>query len=325
MPERRFDHIGELEQLGLTPPDEPTMQYLWQIVDEGVLGASRHVQLANQLILHLLDSGGDGVRRARLVADFISRTRGHDTPVIGNSLNILLAGLDDIPADRQAETLRTLVANWDQAAAARKKSLVETAVRHLSGVRGIMAFDYSSTVSAIVIALAERRSDVRIVVPESRAIAGGARYLEEFLPQGLNVDFIPDAAIEYGLTRCDAALFGVETLRADGSFLNTIGSRMIARLAAMMNVEIYGATDLMKLDPRSYGGHWPTPALRSYDTILKGSLSMDGLERANTTAPELEIVPAELTTALFTEHGVVPPSAIWSLGRQTFGIGETLR
>lgn len=325
MPGRRFDHVGELELLGLTPPDDTTMHFLWQIVDEGVLGASRHVQLANQLILHLIDSSDDGVQRARLVADFISRTRGHDTPVIGNSLNILLAGLDGVAADRQAETLRTLVTNWDQAAATRKKSLVEMAVRHLADVRGIMAFDYSSTVSAIVIALVERRSDVRIVVPESRAIAGGARYLEEFLPRGLHVDFIPDAAIEHGLTQCDAALFGVETLRADGSFLNTIGSRMIARLAAAMNVEIYGATDLMKLDQRSYAGHRPTPALRSYDTILKGSLAMDGLDRATTTAPELEVVPANLTTALFTEYGVVPPSAIWALGRQTFGIGENAR
>lgn len=322
MPERRFEHIGEVEALGLGQPDEATMHFLWQIVDEGVLGASRHVQLGNQLILHLVDSGPDGVRRARLAAAFIARTRGHDTPVIGNSLELLLAGLDDVAPDRQADLLRERVAAWDKAAGARKERLVAAAVAHLANARGIMAFDYSSTVSAIVIALAKANPRIAIVVPESRAIAGGARYLEEFLPQGLEVDFLPDAAIEYGLKACDAALFGVETLRADGSFLNTIGSRIIARLAGQMNVEIYGATDLLKLDRRSYGGHRPDPAIRNYDGVLKAGLDIAGLERARTRAPELDVVPAHLVTGLLTEHGPVPPSAIWALGREVFAIGE---
>ncbi len=322
MPERRFDYARAIEGLGLSPPDEATMHYLWQIVDEGVLGASRHVALGNQLLLHLIDAGDDGLKHARLAADFIARTRGHDTPVIGNSLALLLAGLDEVEARCQADTLRTRIAAWDLAATARKRSLVTAACSHLAEARGVMAFDYSSTVAAIVIALAKARPDLHIVVPESRAIAGGARYLEEFLPQGLVVDYIPDAAIEYGLGRCDAVLFGVETLRADGSFLNTIGSRMIARLGAGMDVAIYGATDLLKLDRRSYRGLRPAPAIRSYDGVLKSGLAIEGLERAVTRAPELEVIPAQLTTALLTEHGPVPPAAIWALGRALFNLSD---
>lgn len=318
MPERRFDHVREVEAAGLSAPDEATMHFLWQIVDEGVLGASRHVQLGNQLILHLVDTGREGVRRARLAAAFIARTRGHDTPVIGNSLDLLLAGVDDVAPDQQANLLRERVAAWDAAAVRRKERLVSVAASHLADARGIMAFDYSSTVSAIVIALAKANPRIAIIVPESRAIAGGIRYLEEFLPHGIEVDFLPDAAIEYGLKACDAALFGVETLRADGSFLNTIGSRMIARLAGQMNIEVYGATDLLKLDRRSYGGHRPDAAIRSYDSVLKAGLKIAGLERARTRAPELDIVPAHLVTGLLTEHGPVPPSAIWALGREIF-------
>lgn len=325
MPERRFEYASEIEAAGLSPPDDATMHYLWQIVDEGVLGASRHVALGNQLLLHLIDAGGDGLKRARLAADFIARSRGHDTPVIGNSLALLLAGLDEADASRQTDMLKVRIAEWDRAAAERKKNLVEKACSHLCEVRGVMAFDYSSTVAAIVIALAKARPDLRIVVPESRAIAGGARYLEEFLPQGLTVDYIPDAAIEYGLGSSGAVLFGVETLRADGSFLNTIGSRMIARLAAGMGVAVYGATDLLKLDRRSYQGLRPAPAIRSYDNVLKSGLAIEGLERAVTRAPELEVVPAQLTTALLTEHGPVPPAAIRALGRTTFNFTDEAR
>jgi translation initiation factor 2B subunit (eIF-2B alpha/beta/delta family) len=95
---------------------------------------------------------------------------------------------------------------------------------------------------------------------------------------------------------------------------------MIARLAHGRGIEVYGCTDLLKLDLRSYSGCRPEPALRSYNATLLSGLDMNGLQRAVTTAPELEVVPAELTTAILTEHGAVPPQAIWSLGRETFSL-----
>ena len=321
MPERRFQHITELNASGLSEPDEATMQFLWQIVDEGVLGASKHVALGNALLLHILDTVADrkeALTRARMAADFIARTRGYDTPIIGNSLALLLAGLDAVSADEQAGVLRQRIESWTIGARDRKRALVAAAIQHLAGSKGVMAFDYSSTVSAIVIALAEHNPELVVVVPESRSIAGGARYLEEFLPLGLRVRYLPDAAIEYGLRDCDAALFGVETLRADGSFLNTIGSRMIARLAQQLGVEIYGCSDILKLDMRSYEGHRPDPSIRSYDHPLLSGLSIQGLERADTRAPELEVVPAPLISALLTEYGPLPPQTIWELGRQIF-------
>jgi fructoselysine-6-P-deglycase FrlB-like protein/translation initiation factor 2B subunit (eIF-2B alpha/beta/delta family) len=322
MPEKRFKHVEELSKAGLSAPDAQVMHYLWQIVDEGVLGASKHVALGNELLLHILDSVPDrdeALLRARLVSGFIAGTRGRDTPVIGNSLALLLGGLDDVAPGEQAQALRARIANWTKTAGERKARLVDTAVRHLSQSRGVMAFDYSSTVAAIIIALARANPDLVVVVPESRSIAGGARYLEEFLPAGLSVRYVPDAAIEYALHWCDAALFGVETLRSDGSFLNTIGSRMIARLAKFDGVEVYGCTDMLKLDMRSYDGHRPAPAVRSYDHPLLDGLAIDGLARADTQAPELEVIPADLVTGLLTEHGVVPPPAIWSLGKSVFG------
>ncbi|BDA86566.1 hypothetical protein Sa4125_41080 [Aureimonas sp. SA4125] len=322
MSDRRFQHRDELESAGLSAPDDQTMHFLWQIVDEGVLGASRHVELGNQLILHLIGTSENGLRRARLAAAFIARTRGQDTPVIGNSLHLLLAGLDDVDPGKQADLLRNRVLDWDQAAKARKARLVAAATRHLSGKCGVMAFDYSSTVSAVVRALVKENPQLKVIVPESRAIAGGARYLEEFLPAGLDVIFIPDAAIEYGLEQCDAALLGVETLRCDGSFLNTIGSRMIARLAQDMGVEIFGVTDLLKLDTRSYGGHRPSPAIRSYDEVLTAGMAVGTSRQVDTRAPELEVIPAALTTALLTEFGPVPPGAIWALGRSAFNLND---
>lgn len=320
MSERRFGYVEELRAAGLSAPDDTTMHFLWQIVDEGVLGASKHVALSMALVSHILDvcDRAEALARATIAANFIGRTRGHDTPIIGNSLALLLSGLDVVPADEQSDLLRMRIATWNADAAERMKKLVTKSAAHLSNARCIMAFDYSSTVSSIVIALARQNIELAVVVPESRTVRGGARYLEEFLPAGLSVRYLPDAAIEYGLNLCDAALLGVETLRADGSFLNTIGSRLIARLAIEQGVEVYGCVDLLKLDSRSYDGHRPDPAVRNYDRLLTNDFPAEWTGRVDTRAPELEVVPSVLITALLTEHGPVPPHAIWSLGRQMF-------
>ncbi|MBA3518137.1 MAG: hypothetical protein H0T75_10960 [Rhizobiales bacterium] len=321
MPKRRFEHVSALARAGYGPPNDDTMQFLWQIVDEGVLGASRHVALSIELLRHILDRYPDpaeALDRARLAADFIAATRGRDTPVIGNSLSAIMAGLDAAPETSRAALLKERAQRWTEDQAARKERLVAKAARHLAGARGIMAFDYSSSVAAIVLRLSKQERPALIVVPESRSIAGGVKYLDEFLPAGIPVRFIPDAAIEHGLAECDTVLLGVETLRADGSFLNTIGSRLVARLARPLGVEVYGCTDMMKLDRRSYDGHRPTPAIRAYDEVLLAGLGEASSSLVDTSAPELEVIPSELTTGLLTEFGPVPPAAIWSLGRDVF-------
>ena len=325
MPEKRFEHIQQLARAGYAPPDDATMHLLWQIVDEGVLGASRHVALSIELLRHILETYADPIEalaRATLAATFIASTRGRDAPVIGNSLTALMAGIDAAPESSRAALLKERARRWTEEQAERKERLVAKAARHLGQVRGIMAFDYSSSVAAIVLRLAENEQRPVVVVPESRSIAGGAKYLDEFLPAGIPVRFIPDAAVEHGMAECAAVLLGVETLRADGSFLNTIGSRLVARLAHPLGIEVYGCTDLMKLDRRSYDGHRPAPAIRSYDDLLPAGLDETGLRLVDTSAPELEVVPPHLTTALLTEFGPVPPHAIWALGREVFKSGE---
>jgi translation initiation factor 2B subunit (eIF-2B alpha/beta/delta family) len=321
MPERRFEYGEALARAGYRPADDSTMHLMWQIVDEGVLGASRHVALSIELLRHILETTSDPVEalgKARLAADFISATRGRDTPVIGNSLAKILTGLNDLPEEARVAELKERAERWSEEQAERKERLVAKAARHLVEAKGILAFDYSSSVAAIVIRLCKADNPPLIVVPESRSIAGGAKYLDEFLPAGIPVRFIPDAAIEHGLAQCDTVLLGVETLRADGSFLNTIGSRMIAKLAGPLGIEVYGCTDLMKLDRRSYDGHRPAPAVRTYDTVLLSRSDGAPSGLVDTSAPELEVITPDLTRALLTELGPVPPQAIWSLGRELF-------
>lgn len=321
MPELRYEYAERLREQGLPEPDDATMEYLLDIVDEGTLGATRHVRLAHELLVHIgsLEAPVDAKRELlSRTADFIASTRGKDTPVIANGVYWLLAEIGDLPDERLESALRERAEQWEQEAADRRHRLC-TAAANLFGHRATLAlFDYSSTVAAVVRRLHDEDLSPTAVVFESRSIDGGRPYVEELAPLGVQVVFVPDMALEYSLQRCDAILYGVESLRCDGSFLNTIGSRLSAKIARDMRVPRYACTDVFKLDRHSYGGTMRIPSIRKYNDLLLADMDSGVVSNVDTAAPELDVVDPELLTAYLTEFGYVPPHAIWSLGREAF-------
>lgn len=321
MPERRFEYVERVREQGLSPPDEITLHMLWQIVDEGVLGAANHVRLTQELLVHVLQDVmglSEAWIRAEGIARFITETRGEQAPVVGNVIRLLMGGLSTMAPEERLTTLTTRIAAWQADSEHNRARLVATAVTALEGHSTLIAYDYSSTVAAIVEAVCRARPNSKIVVPESRAIAGGRRYLETFVRQGIAVHYVLDAAFEQLLDATAVVLLGAESLRCDGSLTNTVGSRPLARLANWRQCPVFGCAELLKLDLRSYRGVFAQPAPRSFEHLLDGA-DLPANARVTTEAAELEIVPAGLITGFFTEHGLVPPGALWSLGREVFG------
>nr|WP_274611012.1 hypothetical protein [Rhodovibrio sodomensis] len=253
-----------------------------------------------------------------MAGDAIARTRGGDAPVVANAIAWLTAGLDGQPADQRAQTLRERMARWQAEAGQRSDRLSAVAQALLADRPRLLLFDYSSTVATVVRALAQQGSLTHLVIPESRCIAGGWRYLEELAVPGLTVDYVVDAAIDYALARSDAVLLGVESLYCDGSFLNTVGSRPYAERARAAGRAVYACGDLFKLDRRSYTGRFKPPRIRDFDARLLPGGAPAGAEVA-TRSPELERVPPEAFDGLITDQGFVTPHAVWSLGRELFG------
>jgi len=323
MPERRFRYVQSVHAAGLSNPDDTTLHLLWQIVDEGVLGASNHVRLTQELLTYLLETGddpGERWQRAALAAEFIADTRGREAPVVGNTVRLLLQGLEQQPLEARLPQLAERIHNWRRDADRRLETLVARAVATLGAGRSIIAYDYSSTVAAVVVALCKAHPDTRVVVPESRAIAGGRRYLEAFLAAGIPVRLVLDAAFEQVLEDSAVVLLGAESLRCDGSLTNTVGSLPLARLARARGCPAYGCGDLLKLDLRSYEGYFAEPAVREFPHLLEG-IDLPPGAVVDTRGPELEVVPPTLITALLTDHGPVPPGALWGLGREIFHMG----
>ncbi len=326
MPDHRLIYAKEIVDAGLSAPDDMTMALLEKIVDEGVLGASNHIRLTHDLLMHLMAAADDpGVAwlRTEMAASFVARVRGAQAPVVNTAIRALMLDLDRLkPAERLA-TLKKRIDDWQATAIERRKRLVDHAVTVLRPARRLIPFDYSSTVANIVIAAWSDTGNREIIVPESRAVAGGLRYVEAFAKAGIPVHMVLDAAFEQILEPDSAVLFGAESLRADGSLTNTVGSRPLARLAQWAGVPVYGGTDLSKLDLRSYAGPIDPPPIRQFDMLLADA-DLPSTAEVRTDGPELEVVPPDLITALFTEHGTIPPADLWDLGRREFGDSATI-
>jgi ribose 1,5-bisphosphate isomerase len=314
-PGRRFALANRLRSRGLPPPSQSTLQALRDIVDEGVLGASNHVALALPLVARIAAETDDpetGWLAAAEASAFIAEVRGAGAPVVANALGWAVAGIAELPAAARAEALAKRAGAWAEAAAARRSALVAAAETALAGCRRPLAYDYSSTVADIVIALARHGLDV-IIVPESRAIDGGRRYVEAFAPLGVPIRVLPDAAFEYAASISDAVLLGAESVTADGGVINTIGSLPQARAAAVRGIPVYGAADLFKVG-RVASADWPAPPLRRYDALGSAGVS--------TEAPELELVPPDLVTAILTEKGPLAPDTVGPAAARATGSGS---
>jgi|GEM_PF-3769703 len=316
MPEKRFDFAAEMTERGWPAPDEATMQGLLDIVDEGTLGASNHVTLALPLVARLAAADRPTARdEALALAEFIARTRGQGAPIVANALRWQTAGASELDPPDAARLLSDRAAEWEGAAAARRRALIEAGVTALAGTRAPLIFDYSSTVADLVRALANGLGLDRIIIPESRAIDGGRRYMTALSDLGVEIAFLPDAALDYAVSLSDAVLLGAESVTRDGGISNTVGSTPAARAAMANGIPVHGAADLFKVGDRTRD-ELPAPPLRSYDFLLKPG------ETATTAAPELEIVPPTLVTSILTEIGPVRPADLGGAVDRHRGNGE---
>jgi translation initiation factor 2B subunit (eIF-2B alpha/beta/delta family) len=314
-------YIAAMAGRGLKLPDQTALDLLSLILDERVLGATRHVRLAHRLLLHIAGQAGKSDiawKALDATAAYVAETRGADVPPLSNGIAWLMEGLDPVPLSRRARHLEQRAALWEAEANSRLERLVSVGVALLGANARPVLLDYSGTVAAIVEALHDRGLNPRPVLLESRAAGGGTRYANQFLARGIGLRLAPDTAIEHALGQASAVMIGCESMRCDGSIVNTLGSRPLARIAQALEVPVYGCGDLFKLDLASYAGAVGLSAARGFEFPWVHEIDVPDGGRVDGTVPAVEVVPARFLTALITEEGPVPPAALWGLGRAIF-------
>ncbi len=287
------------------------------IVYQRVLGASKHIEMIGQMLLHIaLESDKRNVQERMnailTVADYFKRTRGEASQAITNAIDKMLAALrTEIGKELALEVAaKNAIGSYHTQAKEDIDVVVKTACELFKDFNTLMLFDYSSTVNALIRSL---EKPMTLYIPESRSINGGYQFARTALQSGHKVKFIPDAAIYHFMPQCDAALFGAETFFADGTAFNTTGSDLVGLACKACNVPLYVLTPMIKLDRRSIYGI--TRKLVTNDLASKFTgvgLTEEEMRQIDFNCPELLGVKPDYITAFVTEEGVVPTMELFA-------------
>lgn len=306
-------------------PDRPHLTpragaRLDEFEDPGILGASRQLEIAADLLINVAEEHrGDSaelVRRLHDVVGYLVALRGESSQAVPNALGLMLEGLDDcrqLPTDALRAQVVEKVRGYDAEARRWMKAITMYGATLASGSERILAYDYSSSVAAILRELGERGESPTVVVPEARSLDGGRRYVDALRDSPLLFELIPDAAIGSKTKNCDLALVGAETISAQGGCYNTTGTFLVALACQYWRVPFYAPSTLIKIDTRTLHGYRrPIPDLgpTHLGRIVEGWTTPHPA-RFSVASPDLDYVPPPLINGFVTEVGVLPPAAIF--------------
>jgi len=291
-----------------------------------ILGASRTIRLISE-VFRIQVREAEGKEGPELASEiqqtgrYFIKTRGSLSPAVGNAITWMLDGLPqgnkDVSVADVCAFIEKRTHQFDEKSMADVERIAEFGSNLLEDGQRVMAYDYSSTVNAVLRRAAENGKHLTVVIPESRSLDGGMPILEEVVVFGHDALFTHDVAMGHELRSCSAVFVGVESLSANGGFWTTVGTCSLAVLADYYSVPLFAPTELLKIDPNSYEGLRRTTdrvAIRNFDDrefpAGEGTIVLE--------IDDLEFTPRHLVSAYITEQGVLPPEAIWTVARKFY-------
>jgi methylthioribose-1-phosphate isomerase len=166
---------------------------------------------------------------------------------------------------------------------------------------------------------AERGVRFHVYADETRPLLQGSRITAyELKANGIPVTVICDsmAAAVLGQKKIDACIVGADRIAANGDTANKIGTLGVAIAAKHFGVPFYVAAPTSTIDLSTPTGAQIPIEQRSADEVLRigdRATAPAGVDAFN---PAFDVTPAELITAIITEHGVARPPFTPSLQQQ---------
>ncbi|KAH0605543.1 uncharacterized protein H6S33_004765 [Morchella sextelata] len=110
----------------------------------------------------------------------------------------------------------------------------------------VMVHGYSRCAVGILKLAAERNVRFKVIVTETRPSCQGTKLAVELRALGVPVAVIDDNAVAYAMKKCRSVLIGAESIFADASIINVMGTHQIALAAKKYHRKVYVATETHK-------------------------------------------------------------------------------
>lgn len=172
----------------------------------------------------------------------------------------------------------------------------------------ILTHSYSSTVLQILRSVKRSGKHVEIIVTESRPKLEGRELASELLKEKIPITLIIDAAICTVIDKVDKVLVGADSIFADGSIINKVGTFPIALAARLNNIPFIVAAESSKFNPFSLEGKSMEIKMGEPEELIDREMFKNS-NLFKIWNPIFEVVPPDYITLFVTDLGVLPPQA----------------
>lgn len=235
-----------------------------------------------------------------------------------NALRYVLSGMEGDSVEELRSSVERTVAQFRSNLDDAQDRLGRIGAGRLSDGDVVMTHCHSTDAMACIEAAVEAGTDIEAIVKETRPRNQGhitARQLREL---GVPVTLIVDNAAHRFLDDTDHLLVGADSIAADGSVVNKIGTAGLAVSARDRGVEVMVAAQSIKLHPKTLTGAAVEIEQREDTEVIDEETRADigDIEVAN---PAFDVTPPRHVDAIVTERGQFPPESVVVLMRELFG------
>ncbi|MEM3387201.1 MAG: NUDIX domain-containing protein [Nitrososphaerales archaeon] len=199
------------------------------------------------------------------------------------------------------DLLRRAVSEWLKIKEVAFKKCVENTSNLFEEECKVITHSYSSTVLEALKQASSKNRGITVYVSESRPRYEGRIMAKKLAESRCDVTLITDASIGHFIKDADVAVVGADTISADGSIINKVGTYLLALSAYKANVPFYVAAETLKIGVRTL---FAKPVLEEHSPteVFKGSPS---LKARNIY---FDVTPADLVTKIICEDGLIEVS-----------------
>lgn len=235
-----------------------------------------------------------------------------------NALRYVLHGMDGVTVEQLRESSVVAAERFRERLDHAQADLGLVGANRLKDGDCIMTHCHSTAVLACVEAAVDQGKELTAVVKETRPRNQGHITAERLHELGVPVTLIVDSAARRYLNEVDHVMVGADSIAADGSVINKIGTSGLAVNARDRGTPVVVAAQTFKLHPGTLTGHSVDIEMRDESEVLSAE-EKAALGNPTVANPAFDVTPPRYVDAIVTERGQFPPESIVMLMRELFG------
>ena len=241
-----------------------------------------------------------------------------------NALRYVLRGMDGETVGALRESTIARVERFQTELTRAQEQLGRIGANRLRDGDVVLTHCHSTDALACIERAVADGKRIEAVVKETRPRNQGRITARQLRSWDVPVTYVVDSAAARCLGEVDHVLVGADSIVADGSVVNKIGTRGLAVNAREQGVPVVVAAQTIKLHPDTMTGHTVAIERRAETEVLSDEARRE-VERGSSdeslvvSNPAFDVTPPRYVDAIVTERGQFPPESIVVLMRELFG------